>query len=58
MLAMSQSVDATEREVFGAATRGAEVVKALAEAADRATSNPENFMVGVLLLVEGNDIES
>ena len=44
MLATSHSVAVAEREVLGVTVRG-EVVKALAEAAVRATSNPENFMV-------------
>ena len=34
-----------DKDVFGVAVRGALAVKALAEAAVRATSNPENFMV-------------
>ena len=49
MLARSHSVAVAEREVLGVTVRG-EVVKALAEAAVRATSNPENFM---MVLEEG-----
>lgn len=54
MLARSHSVAVAEREVLGVTVRG-EVVKALAEAAVRATSNPENFMMMVLeeIVVKG-----
>jgi len=38
-------VAVADKDVFGVAVRGALAVKALAEAAVRATSNPENFMV-------------